>query len=240
MAQPKLPDHIDKIDPGEPFSFLCHQKIACFTHCCRELELVLTPYDVLRLRQATGLSSAELLERYIIAEQTPEDIFPRFYLTMVDDGKASCVFVSREGCTIYQHRPGACRTYPMGRAAVREKERINEFFVLLHEPHCHGFREHVLQTTASYTSSQGLEPYNSFNDLLTEITQHEKIRQGMRLNEKQAQSYSLALFDIDTFRDLLQKGEINNSAEQVVEEISDDEALLVYAMNWLKKELFGA
>ena len=101
------------------FTFACHPGVPCFTDCCRMLELALTPYDVLRLRKATGLTSRELLENYIITEQDPGEPFPRFYLTMVDDGRASCVFVSPQGCTVYPHRPSACRAYPLGRAAVR-------------------------------------------------------------------------------------------------------------------------
>jgi len=238
MTGQELPDHVVRLDQGEPFSFLCHQQIDCFTHCCRELELALTPYDVLRLRQATRLDSAELLEKYIIIEQNPEDIFPRFYLTMVDDGKASCVFIQQDGCSIYQHRPGACRTYPMGRAAIREKGKLEEFFVLLHEPHCHGFAEQTIQTIDSYSRAQGLESYNRYNDMLTEITQHEKIRQGMRLDNKQVQTYSLALYDIDTFRASLKKGALMGAEDAPVTVFSNDEALLEYAMKWLERELF--
>jgi len=141
MREGNLPEHISRINPGDVFSFLCHKNISCFTHCCRELELALTPYDVLRLRSATGLSSSELHKRYIIEEYGPEDIFPSFFLTMVDDGQASCVFVNAEGCSIYKHRPGACRTYPMGRGTTRKEDDVNEQFVLLQEPHCHGFKE---------------------------------------------------------------------------------------------------
>ena len=32
-----------------PFTFACHPGVPCFTECCRELDLALTPYDVLRL-----------------------------------------------------------------------------------------------------------------------------------------------------------------------------------------------
>ncbi len=239
MAQQKLPDQVVRIGPDESFAFSCHRQIACFTRCCRELELALSPYDVLRLRKATGLHSSELLERYLIAEQHPEDIFPRFYLSMVDDGKASCVFVCEQGCTVYQHRPGACRSYPLGRAASREKERLDVFFVLLHEPHCLGFAEHTIQTVSSFSHSQGLEPYNRFNDLFTSITQHEKIRQGLRPRPDQVQAYTLALYDIDTFRTRLQEGALagrENAPETI---FSDDEELLGYALKWVEEEIFS-
>ncbi len=239
MTQQKLPDHVVRIDQGEHFTFLCHRQITCFTHCCRELELALSPYDVLRLRKATRLHSGELLEKYIIAEQYPEDIFPRFYLSMVDDGKASCVFVNQQGCSIYQDRPAACRSYPLGRAASRENGRMNVFFVLLHEPHCLGFAELTRQTVSSFSRSQGLDPYNRFNDLLTAITQHEKIRRGLRPSVEQVQDYTLALYDIDTFRSRLQEGTIPGTENPPGTIFSDDEKLLVYAMEWVEKNIFS-
>lgn len=239
VAKQQPTDFIERIDPGEHFSFLCHRQIGCFTHCCCELELALTPYDVLRLRKATRLHSRELLEKYIISEQHAEEIFPRFYLTMVDDGKASCVFVTPKGCSIYQDRPGACRSYPLGRAASRKNGRIDDFYVLLHEPHCLGFTEHTIQTVSSFSRSQGLEPYNHFNDLLTAITQHEKIQLGQRISGKQRQNYTLALYDIDTFRARLQEGSIPCPVRPPGTIFSNDEELLVYAMEWVKKDLFS-
>ena len=116
-----LPRHITKLGRSETFTFSCHKNVKCFTECCRMLELALTPYDVLRLRLATGLTSGQLLDEYIIIEQDQGEPFPRLYLTMVDDGRASCVFVSAQGCTVYPHRPSACRAYPLGRLSYAAK-----------------------------------------------------------------------------------------------------------------------
>ncbi len=238
MNIPELPEGVARVGPDDSFSFLCHRDVACFTDCCRQLELALTPYDVLRLRQATNKSSAELLENYIIVEQDEADTFPRYYLTMVDDGQASCVFLAGHGCGVYQHRPGACRTYPMGRAVRRENNRLKEFFVLLREPHCLGFQEQIVQNVESYSKSQELESYNRFNDMFAEIQQHEKIRNGMRLSAAQLSAYKLALYDIDTFRQKLGKMSTEGQA-MIKHERLDDEALLTFNFRWLKKELFG-
>ena len=54
------PGVVHRIDAQELFSFRCRPGGSCFTKCCHELELALTPYDVLRLRWATGLSSSEV------------------------------------------------------------------------------------------------------------------------------------------------------------------------------------
>ncbi|PID41101.1 MAG: zinc/iron-chelating domain-containing protein [Proteobacteria bacterium] len=240
MENGKMPERIARITPGEPFSFRCHPQISCFTDCCRHLELALTPYDVLRLRQATKCSSAELHEKYLIREQTAEDVFPHFYLTMVDDGRSSCAFVTSSGCSIYEHRPSACRTYPLGRAAIRRENDIDIFYVLLQEPHCHGFHEPTIQTATSFCRSQELETYNHFNDLIIAIQQHEKIRQGMRLTRKEADAYSLALYDIDTFRKRLKDGTIETyNLIDKPEQLDNDEELLRISVSWLKIKLFG-
>ncbi len=243
MSGGKLPEHISRIESGDMFSFLCHKGISCFTNCCRELELALTPYDVLRLRHATGLTSAELHERYIIEEQTGDDIFPRFYLTMVDDGQASCAFVNDKGCSIYQNRPGACRTYPLGRGTVRGNGGMTEQFVVLQEPHCQGFREKTVQTVQGFMKSQELEVYNRFNDLLTAVTQHQKIKQGMQLTASQVILYRLALYDLDSFRTRLTEesdGRIDSplAIPEAIEE--NDEALLEFAFKFIGLSFFGS
>ena len=238
MTDRKFTDQVSRLHPGEMFSFLCHKRVGCFTHCCRELELALTPYDVLRLRLATGLSSAELHERYIIEELTPEDTFPSFFLTMVDDGKASCVFVKDEGCTIYPHRPGACRTYPLGRGTTRAQGHISEQFVLLREPHCKGFKEKTVQTAKSFMQSQHLAPFNLFNDRLTVITQHPRIKEGMKLSAAQLDLYKLALYDLDTFRAHLADKLIESPLTVPDSVYEDDERLLEFGLDFIEKLFF--
>ena len=241
MDQIQLPKNVRRIGTDEVFHFSCHPEIDCFTRCCRQLELALTPYDVLRLKQETGLHSSTFMDRYVIQEQEDEDVFPRFYLTMVDDGKASCVFVSEKGCGVYQGRPGACRAYPMGRAAIRQADNtMEDFFVLLKEPHCHGFQEEKEQTAKGYSEDQGLNSYNLFNDHVATLLQHEKIRRGVRPTREQTEFFVLALYDLDRFRELLDGGNLPEQqpyAERQ-ESCKDDEQLLLFGIAWLHRILF--
>jgi uncharacterized protein len=242
MRQPLLPKNVKRIEKEETFHFSCHPSIACFTDCCRQLELALTPYDVLRLKKGCGLRSEEFLDRYVIIEQEEHETFPRFYLTMVDDGRASCVFVSDIGCTLYQDRPGACRAYPLGRAAIRQDdETMEEFFVLLQESHCQGFQEQQEQNGTTYSTEQRLASYNRFNDAVAAILQHEQIRQGKRLSENQIEQFILALYNLDTFRTLLFAEQIPGTTQiddTTRQRLADDEELLLYAIEWLKDKLF--
>lgn len=244
MNQPLLPKNVKRIEQDAPFSFSCHPAVSCFTECCRQLELALTPYDVLRLKKACGLRSEEFLDRYVIIEQEDYETFPRFYLTMVDDGRESCVFVAESGCTVYHDRPGACRAYPLGRAAIRQPDdSMEEFFVLLQETHCRGFEERQGQTPAIYSETQELADYNRVNDATAAILQHDKIRKGMRFSADQIDQFVLALYNLDQFRGVLFAGNLPEATpleESTRLRLEDDEKLLFYAIDWLQAILFKA
>ena len=191
---------VSNLDRDQPFRFRCGSGLTCFTDCCHQLELALTPYDVLRLGSCLGLTGAEFLERYALIEKDEQDAFPRVYLGMVDDGRASCPFVSPQGCTVYPDRPGACRTYPLGRGArLGQDNCCDDFYVLINEPHCRGFAEESSQTVTSWLADQELAPYNEFNDLTMQILQHPRIRGGFRPAAGQQERYLEILYRVTGF-----------------------------------------
>ncbi len=173
-------DNMQPINSSDNFYFDCHPGVDCFTECCRELDLALTPYDVLRLKKQLAIHSHTFLEQYVIIEWDAQQVFPTCYLTMVDDGRASCIFVDKnKGCKVYIDRPGACRAYPVGRGICNNggnDTRDEELFVLVKEPHCHGFSEKNQRTPLTYLSNQELDNYNLYNDALTKLLQHQQIR----------------------------------------------------------------
>ncbi|MFT5726032.1 MAG: Fe-S-cluster containining protein [Desulforhopalus sp.] len=239
MDDTELPITTKPIKPEDSFAFSCHKGVSCFTECCRMLELALSPYDVLRLRHATGKTSPELLGQYIIMEQEPGEPFPRFYLTMVDDGRASCVFVSKEGCTVYGDRPAACRTYPLGRAVQKNTDgSVCEHFIIIQENHCYGFFEPTSHTPIEYTADQELSRYNHFNDLVAGILQHDMIRKGLIPSKKQIELFILALYDLDDFREQVGRGKIVFPDAENIGELSDEE-LLEANVAWIAKQLFN-
>ena len=237
--KPFFPKGAVRLIPGQRFCFDCHPGVPCFTECCRMLELELSPYDVLRLRLATGLTSQQLHDRYIIMEHAESSIFPKYYLTMVDDGRASCAFVTAKGCSVYAHRPGACRAYPLGRAAVRNRQgSLQEHHVLLQEEHCLGFAEPKTQDAQSYTKDQGLDLYNVFNDAVASLIQHESIMQGkFRPDRRQLELFHLVLYNIDSFRAELNRddGRFPSCPEGI---LNDDEELLGFGISLLKDTFF--
>jgi len=237
-----LPDHVKPIEKEAKFRFKCHAGLRCFTDCCRELELALSPYDLLRLKNALAMSSHDFLERHAIVEFEDDDQFPRVYLGMVDDGRASCPFVKENGCMIYVDRPGACRTYPVGRgASMKKNQEIAAKYVLLNEPHCHGFDDSQQQTIDEWEEDQQIKLYNRFNDELMVISQHPRVKTGQRLNKEQADLYINTLYDLERFRTDIIKSKPTDQElfGFALDDILKDETILLsYAIKWLASKLY--
>jgi hypothetical protein len=53
-----------RLGPDDRFSFACHPGVSCFNCCCANINIFLSPYDVLRLKKRLGISSTEFLDRY--------------------------------------------------------------------------------------------------------------------------------------------------------------------------------
>jgi Fe-S-cluster containining protein len=224
------------ITAGETFRFACHPGVACFTECCRMLELELHPYDFILLRRATGLDSAQLFAQFIIEEDDRRFPFPRHFLTMVDDGRASCPFVSEEGCRIYPFRPAACRSYPIGRAALFSGEAAEEQFVLVREEHCQGFATGETYRPAEYLVSQDLEAINRCHDAVARFLQSLEMKSFMP-SEEEKRLYVLALCQTDMFRARLRQGDFPDFPADAATSASDEE-FLISAVTWLCRQFF--
>jgi len=231
--------------PGHRFNFRCHKEISCFTKCCADLKLVLTPYDILRMKNRLGISSDQFLDRYTEIRMDQNPRFPMVTLKMNRDENRACPFVTPAGCALYEDRPGACRIYPLGRAALRverEKDTREKFFVV-DEDHCLGFQEEREWAVAEWMTSEGMDEYNAMNDQWLEvITSSKSLGQEKEIPRK-IQMFSMASYNLDKFRLFVFESRFFDVFE-VPSDLrdrlaSDDVALLNYAMDWLKFSLFG-
>lgn len=214
------------------FQFHCHPGISCFMECCRELELALSPYDVIRLKQTLGLSSDEFLERYAIIEFGSDDLYPKVYLAMIDDGRASCPFVDVGGCRVYPDRPGACRTYPVGRGSSLDKNGANqERFIIVKEDHCLGFAEAHDQTVSQWQNDQQINDYNRFNDLLLPLLPRDQNQAFRRLSSDEAALYVDTLYNLEGF-----KASFAPHPTDAASLPDDDCTILRLAIDWLQQQ----
>ncbi|MEJ2427417.1 MAG: YkgJ family cysteine cluster protein [Deltaproteobacteria bacterium] len=182
------------------FSFACHPGVSCFTRCCCDLDLALTPYDVLRLKNRLAIPSGEFLDRYTTDQIRHNCGLPMLMLKMKNDSKKTCPFLADQGCTVYQDRPGACRLYPVARAAKYVGGRVKEQHFLLKEPHCLGFQEAKEWTDKEWLADQGLESYNEMNGLWMAINQSGKENNTPPpITDEKLRMYFMACYNLDMF-----------------------------------------
>jgi len=228
------------------FTFSCHPGISCFNQCCSDVNIFLTPYDVLRLKNHLGISSQEFLDKYtqLIADRNQQ--LPAVQLLMTEDDFKRCHFVDDEkGCTVYENRPWSCRMYPVGQASPGEgEEKLNEkFYFLLQEEVCQGFEEGKNWTIADWMKSQGVDQYDEFGELFKEIALHRFFKEGKVLTAQKVEMFFLACYNLDKFKEFLfnttflDRFEIGEDMLKKIKE--NDEELLRFGISWIKFSLFG-
>jgi Fe-S-cluster containining protein len=209
------------------------------------LTQLLTPYDILRLKNFLGLSSGQFLAQYTSQHIGPESGLPIISLKPADQQEMTCPFVTPEGCSVYECRPSSCRTYPMMRGVARSREtgQISKHFAVLREPHCRGFDQSKRQTVQQWIDEQGVAECNEINDKLMQIISLKNTRMPGSLDIKSRHLFFTALYDLDSFRTQI----INNDrladlafdatlVDKALE--GDDLALLEVGMKWIEQVLF--
>jgi len=84
----------EKMESEQFFRFRCDPGVSCFTQCCQDVTIVLTPYDVVRMKNAMGISSGEFLDKYTIIIPTEKHIIPLEVLKMNETDK-TCTYVRK-------------------------------------------------------------------------------------------------------------------------------------------------
>lgn len=185
----------------QTFGFSCGPHVPCFNECCRDLNQFLTPYDVLRLARHLEMDSRDFLNTYTNRHIGPDTGLPVVTLRPAKDGQR-CPFVTPEGCSVYENRPSSCRMYPLARMLRRSREngRLEESYVLIHEPHCRGFECPTFVTPEQWVADQGLERYNEINDAMIEVISVKQQYLPGSLKRQTAEKLFSCLYDADAFK----------------------------------------
>jgi Fe-S-cluster containining protein len=234
-----------RLDINSEFNFRCHPGVACFNDCCGDVNIFLTPYDIIRLKNNLGIDSGEFLSRYTISPFDENLKYPIVLLKMEDDDKKSCPFVGKDGCRVYPDRPWSCRMYPLGLASPGEgNEQLDkEFYFLLEESNCKGFAEKKKWTVSQWLKDQGINEYNEIGAHFKEIALHSFFQEGGNLPPEKIEMFFMVCYDIDKFRRFLfgstffDKFEVDEKIQDKIK--NDDVELLKFGYNWLKFALFG-
>jgi Fe-S-cluster containining protein len=234
-----------RLGPDNKFKFRCHTGISCFTKCCLGINIILTPYDIIRLKNRLNLSSDEFLALYTKPQLLEKTDLPVITLNLLDDEMASCPFVRTDGCIVYEDRPTTCRYYPLGVASLSHKKRAGDdgFYFFIDEPHCRGFQEDKLWRIQTWRRDQGVDIYDEINADWTDlIVRKRSFPPTIKLTDQSKQMFFLVSYNIDKFREFVFESsflERYDIGQNIVEKIRNDEiALLKFGLKWLKWILY--
>jgi Fe-S-cluster containining protein len=238
----KIVRDIPRLTRNDRFTFHCDKSIGCFTCCCRDVTIVLTPYDVIRMKQGLRINSAEFLEKYTLSPFGKDQKIPAVILKMDPETKR-CPFVSDDGCGVYANRPWACRMYPLGLAEPDVPTPTDQaFHFLIREDICKGHDTRQELTVSEWITAQGLEEYDAWGAPFKELMLHPFWNSEDLLTPEQTEMYYMACYDIDRFRRFIFQTrflKIFDVDEDRVEAFRrDDFELSDFAMQWLKFSLF--
>ncbi|HSO61075.1 MAG TPA: YkgJ family cysteine cluster protein [Desulfobacterales bacterium] len=151
-----------RLRAGEPFRFRCHPGVGCFNRCCRNLNLFLYPYDLIRLKTRLGLTSDEFLDRHVDVVLRPGSHFPDVLLRMADNAEKSCPFLTPAGCSVYPDRPDTCRTFPLEQGLLHDAGTDEDETVFFFRPpdFCLGRHEEKSWTVPEWVQDQEAGDYH--------------------------------------------------------------------------------
>ncbi len=234
------------LEPHTTIQFRCHKGIACFNACCKNIDITLTPYDILRLKKRLNMTSGEFLNAYTVPFEMEKDGIAGVKLKPVDNGTA-CRFMTDEGCSVYEDRPTACRYYPVAQLSIRRQNESfeREAYALVKEEHCLGHFEPRTLTIAEYRTEQGLDQYDEMSRGWRQLILKKKSAGPTvgKPTKRSLQMFFMTCYDIDQFRDFATSDSFNELYEveaETREKIkTDDTALMEFGYRLLRQVMFN-
>ena len=224
------------------FKFDCHKEIGCFNKCCQNTDMLLTPYDILRMKKRLGLSSSEFLQKYTSIHIDEQSSHPFAVLTMSDEEGGKCRFSTPEGCSIYEDRPANCRYYPVGKGLMMRDTDNGpapvDFYFFIRQPTCRGYDQGREWSIQEWRVAQGVDVYDEMNREWQEIQLRRDNPGKEKLDDNKQSLMYMASYDIDKFRKFVFESGFLNLFElhpELIEEIKgDDIALMQFGFKYLK------
>lgn len=231
---------------NDRFGFTCHSQLSCFNQCCADVNIMLTPLDVLRLARKLGMSTTDFLAAHTQRPITKDLHLPVVLLKMRDEPAKRCPFVAEQGCTVYGDRPWACRMYPVGMGLPPARAGVDPepVYFLFEDDFCQGHAVDKEWAVAEWRADQSVPEREELEQGFRDIVGHPWFIGGTRqLDPRKIELFYMAAFDLDTFRrfvfdsTFLRRFSVENA---LVERLrASDEELLRFGFRWLRYALFG-
>jgi len=236
-----------RIGEDDTFCFRCYKGVACFNRCCRNLNLFLYPYDVLRLKQALQISSDAFLDKEADIVMRPHNYFPEVLLRMAKNEAKACPFVTQDGCAVYRHRPDTCRSFPIEQGVLYDAHHKKNLPVYFYRPpeFCCGQHEAQEWTASEWIEDQGGQQYQQMTIRWAELKRlFQNDPWGLEGPEgPKAKMAFMATYNIDRFRDFvfqssfLKRYRVKSTLRKKLK--TDDAALLKFGFEWVNVFVWG-
>jgi Fe-S-cluster containining protein len=226
------------------FTFHCHAGLACFNKCCRTPTIVLSPYDILRLKQCLGITTGEFLQRYTRQETEQTSNLPLVFIDAYRATGSGCPFLGPSGCRVYPHRPAACRLFPITMGSQLTEHGIVDYYFCRKLDYCRGFASDVHWTVESWKTNQGFAEYDQGRREWLEILLRQGLKEAPQVDAQIQNLFATIAYDLDQFRRLLSDPAMlkahgydldGNTLEYLKK---SDLALLNFSYRFLKSVLF--
>lgn len=228
-----------------PFCFDCHPGVACFTRCCKDADMYLYPYDIIRMKRRLRIDSNSFLDQHTFSAIRDNPFFPNVMLKMTEGPEKPCPFLTSKGCGIYEDRPSSCRTYPLERGVSRTDPQGGraDFYFLKKDAHCLGHREKRQWTVTEWITDQQMAEFNGMNDLWVDMDSLFRTDPWGQNRDKQIRMAFTACFNVDKFREFVFDSSFLSrfdlSRNRVDRLKASDEEMMKLGFQWVKFFLTG-
>ncbi len=185
------------------FTFHCHAGLPCFNQCCRTPTIILSPYDILRLKEALGITSQELLQRYTRQEIEPESNLPLVLIDPYRSTESACPFLGAQGCLVYPHRPAACRLFPITMGSRLTADGVADYYFRRDLDYCRGFDTDIQWTLESWRANQGFDEYDRGRRAWIDIFLKAAVEPASEVDALVQDLFATLAYDLDKFRRLV-------------------------------------
>jgi Fe-S-cluster containining protein len=236
-----------RLAPDETFNFKCHSGLACFNQCCRNLNLFLYPYDVLRLSRCLEIDTDAFIDRHVDIVLREDYYFPEVLLKMDENDERTCPFLTDGGCRVYTDRPDSCRTFPVEQGALFDAATGRHTVVHFFRPpdFCLGQHESTQWTVATFEQDQEAHRYHemtlrwaAIRRLFDNDPWGDEGPRGSR-----AKMAFMATYNLDRFREFvfgssfLKRYRVKPALQKKLR--VSDSALLLFGFDWVLHFVWG-
>jgi len=236
-----------RLECDDTFSFQCHSGLDCFNLCCRNLNLFLYPYDIIRLKKYLNITAGNFLDKYVDIVLRPSSFFPDVLLSMLENEEKTCPFLSESGCLVYPARPDTCRTFPLeyGVMIDSEKDSVTSEYFFRPPDFCLGRHEKKKWNIKEWAADQDAFTYNKMSVLWADVKGlfHKDPWGTEGPDGPKARMAFMATYNLDEFRDFLFKSsflkryKVASSIRKKIK--TSDVALMKFGFEWVKFFVWG-